>query len=108
MTAELQVSTTIFLSPGDEESFFRWLYSIGGYVRCLGQGRILTATFSLGGATKSTLQELVALFRRYGVEDTKEFRVFAASKHGEWFSSPGMYWHHAIFGDIEQAQPLIR
>ena len=94
------MSSTVFYAPGDEESFFRWLHSIEGYVTCKGRGTILYVTFSLAGTTKSTLREIAALLRRYDIRDMKQLRTLAGSRHKKWFSDPKWHWHQAVFGEV--------
>ena len=57
-------------------------------------------TFSLAGTAKSTVQEVVALFRRYNIKDMKQLREFAGSKYDEWFSDPKYHWRQAVFGEV--------
>ena len=98
-TLELRIPTTIWYSNGDEDNFFRWLYSIPGYVECVGRGRTLFVTISLSKVEKISMQEFVALFRRYSIDDAKQLRGLSASKYGDWFSDPKNYWHEYVFID---------
>ena len=94
---ELVLPTDLWRSQGDEDSFFCWLYSIPGYVTCRGVGTELFIHFSLKDVTRTGLRELVALFKRYGVPDLAQLRVFKDSSVGAWFSSPETYWYEDIF-----------
>ncbi len=93
----IELPTTIWYSTGDEENFFRWLYSIKGYISCQGRGRVLYVTFSLHDLDRSGLQELVAIFTRYQIPDFKQLSVLERSAHGDWFRDPATCWHAEVF-----------
>ena len=83
----LEFPTTMWHSTGDEENFFRWIYSILGYVTCQGQGRVLSVTFSFRKIDRSSLQELVAIFIRYRASDFEQLKIIEQQlAHGAWLS----------------------
>lgn len=100
----IQIPTTIWFSIGDKESFFHWLYSIEGYISCQGEGRTLFVSFAMGMISRSSMQELVAMFRRYGIKEIAQLRRLVEAPEGVWFSDPKQYWHEEVFSNLPKNQ----
>jgi hypothetical protein len=96
---KLRVPASVWYSPGEENAFFQWLYSLRGYVSCKGFGQMLEIVFDLNNIEKDTACDLVAMFRRYFPDEIRQLDQIKISKIGDWFSSPDTYWHSKIFGD---------
>jgi len=58
--------STTYWSAGDEDSHFRWLDAIGCVQAVRGQGRRLFLEIEKEQVSDEDLQELKAVYRRYG------------------------------------------
>ena len=99
-----EFSTMNWYSMGDEESFFRWLYSIPGYLTCKGKGNVLFVWFSKEEITTETVVELVSLFSRYKVANMTQLRQMESTKIGNMFSDPKNHWHKMVFADSQTTE----
>lgn len=97
-TVELKVPEMVWHSRGDEECFFQWLYSIKGYVTCVGKGTILYITIRISEIDRESAQDLVGLFKRYNVSDMHQLAFIKHTRVGKWFFDSEKYWHNDIFG----------
>ncbi len=96
-TVELQATGVRFFSQGDEEAFFSWLGKLAAVERYEGRGLTLFIMVNISAVDEDGLRELLALFRRYGVE-LKQLAVFDRSEFADWFRSENSYWHEEVFG----------
>lgn len=97
MAVKLEATGVQYRSSSDEAAFFEWLDHIaavqsydGGY------GNTEVIVISPDAIDEQTLQEFVALYRRYHV-DPAELQVFKEGKLGEWFAAPERFWHKEVF-----------
>lgn len=97
MAVELQATGVRFFSQGDEAAFFGWLNSQPFVVHIEGRGSTLFIKVDLSAVDEDGLRELLALFRRYGV-DLSQLIVFDRDEFAEWFRRADAYWHQAVFG----------
>jgi hypothetical protein len=86
-----------YLSPGDEDAFFRWLHAIPGVQTVEGQGRELFIRLRSAKLGSGALRELIALYTRYG-GNLSELAVFENSSNRQWFRDKKAYWYRAVFG----------
>lgn len=96
-SVELQATGMRFFSQGDEAAFFGWLAKLAFVERYEGRGLTLFISVNAAAVDEDGLRELLALFRRYGVE-LKQLAVFDRSEFADWFRSKQAYWHKEIFG----------
>lgn len=96
-SVELLATGVRFFSQGDEAAFFGWLGKLAFVERYEGRGLTLFISVNAAAVDEDGLRELLALFRRYGVE-LKQLAVFDRSEFADWFRSKQAYWHKEIFG----------
>ena len=96
----ISVEEGSYCSPGDEDSFYRWLSSIAGIVKYGGHGVTLVIDVDSEALTDDGLRELIGLFSRYEL-DKKQLSQFLSEANAGWFSRPGQYWYQAVFGDTK-------
>jgi hypothetical protein len=94
---ELQATGVRFYSHRDETAFFGWLAKLDCVERYEGRGLTLFISVNAEAVDEDDLRELLALFRRYGV-DLKQLAVFDRSEFADWFRSEQAYWHKEVFG----------
>lgn len=94
---ELEATGVRFFSQGDEAAFFGWLENLDCVDRYEGRGLTLFILVNAAAVDEDGLRELLALFRRYGVE-LKQLSVFDCSEFANWFRSEQAYWYKEIFG----------
>ena len=94
---ELEATGVRFFSQGDEAAFFSWLGKLDCVERYEGRGLTLFISVDAAAVDEDGLRELLALFRRYGVE-LKQLSAFDRSPFADWFRSEQAYWHKEIFG----------
>ncbi|WP_243311816.1 hypothetical protein [Fundidesulfovibrio agrisoli] len=94
---ELQARSVAYYSPGDEEAFFEWLDRIECVEGGSGSGDTLYISVDRAELDEECLTELLALFRRYGV-DLKQLRVFDSEEFASWFRNPEAFWYAEVFG----------
>lgn len=97
ITVELQATEVMFFSQGDEAAFFGWLESLPFVERIEGRGRTLFIKIDSSAIDEDGLRELLALFRRYGV-DMAQLIAFDREEFVEWFCCPEAYWYNNVFG----------
>jgi predicted RNA-binding protein associated with RNAse of E/G family len=93
---ELQATGVRFYSAGDEEAFFSWLKKLPFVERTEGRGLTLYMEINSRAVDEDGLRELIALFRRYGV-DLAQLVAFDRDEFSDWFRDPRAYWYKAIF-----------
>jgi hypothetical protein len=100
---EQQVYTLIakevlYRSQGDENAFFAWLNSIQCVSQVRGVDRELQ--IQLGAPTDAELRELIALFFRYGIEQSQLAQLLNP-QNAAWFrDEKSAYWHSGVFGQL--------
>ena len=94
---ELQATGVRFFSQGDEEAFFSWLSKLTCVKRYEGRGLTLYISVDPEAVDEDGLRELLAMFRRYGVE-LKQLAVFDRDEFADWFRSDQAYWYKEVFG----------
>lgn len=93
---ELEARRVRFFSLGDEDAFFEWLDKLPCVGKYVGLGDALHISINRAAVDEDALRELLALFRRYGV-DMKQLRVFDGFEFSEWFRDSRAYWFDAVF-----------
>ena len=96
-TVELQATGVRFFSQSDEAAFFGWLESLSFVEHVEGRGRTLYIKIRSPAVDEDGLRELLALFRRYGV-DMAQLVAFDREEFADWFRRSDAYWHREIFG----------
>jgi hypothetical protein len=96
-SVELQATGVRFYSPGDEAAFFGWLGKLPFVERYEGRGLTLYISVNAMAVDEDGLRDLLALFRRYGVE-LKQLAVFDREEFADWFRNEQAYWHKEVFG----------
>lgn len=96
-TINLKATSIIFLSSGDEDSFFRWLNSIDCVSNFKGVRDVLSISVDMEKLNDENLRELVALFSRYDC-DLRQLSQFLNDDNRHWFADPRKSWHASIFG----------
>lgn len=94
---ELKATGVRFFSQGDEEAFFNWLNKLPFIKRCEGRGLTLYISVDPKAVDEGGLRELLAVFRRYGVE-LRQLAVFDRAEFKHWFCSNQAYWYEEVFG----------
>ena len=95
---ELAAQCVPYYSAGDEEAFFEWLDKIDCVEGCKGRGDVLLISVNRAELDEEGLRELLALFRRYGV-DLRQLRAFDSDGFAAWFRDPEAFWHAQVFGE---------
>lgn len=96
-SVELQATGVRFFSQGDEAAFFGWLKTLPFIESTEGHGRTVYIKINSSTVDEDGLRELLALFRRYGV-DLAQLVAFDREEFAEWFRRADAYWHKDIFG----------
>lgn len=86
-----------YFSNGDERAFFEWVSRLRCMKRVEGVGPELRLHVSGRRLSDTCLQELVALFLRYGVS-MRQLAQFETPKNRAWFRSRQAVWYEAVFG----------
>jgi hypothetical protein len=86
-----------YYSQGDERAFSEWVTRIPAVDLVRGEGSSLYIHVRSRRVSATTLRELLALFRRYGVP-MAQLAQFENPANREWFRSPTAHWYQAIFG----------
>ena len=94
---ELQATGVRFFSQGDEGAFFAWLDKLPFVARYEGRGRTLYISINSMAVDEDGLREMLALFRRYGVE-LRQLAAFDRDEFAEWFRDKQAYWYKDVFG----------
>ena len=97
---ELEARGVRFFSPYDEKAFFKWLDKLPCVEKYAGRGIAIYISINQEAVDEDALRELLALFRRYGV-DMKQLRVFDSSSFAGWFRNSGAYWFDSVFDNKE-------
>jgi hypothetical protein len=85
-----------YYSEYDEAAFFEWLDKLDCVDRYEGQLEILNIYVNQGLLDSGSLYEILAIFRRYGV-DMKQLIVFDRDEFASWFRNPQSYWFKDVF-----------
>lgn len=93
---ELKATGVRFFSPGDESAFFEWLDKLPFVARYEGHGRTLYISINSIAVDEYGLREMLALFRRYGVE-LRQLALFDRDEFAEWFRDKQAYWYKDVF-----------
>ena len=72
-----------YFAPGDESAFFTWLQSIPGVVSVRGLGRELHIQTRSTRLSRTSIIELVAIYRRYN-GNLSELAMFITESNREW------------------------
>ena len=86
-----------FYHTQDELMFLEWLSRIPCVEYVDGHGSYGLVACLKRRPGKDDLRQLLALFRRYGL-DMRQLAKFETAKNREWFCDPKTYWHKAVFG----------
>ena len=97
----------VFYHENDELIFLEWLSRIPCVECCDGDGRYGLIARLKRRPGKDDLRQLLAVFRRYGV-DMRQLAKFETAKNRAWFCDPKMYWHKAVFGKQRRAARRLR
>ena len=65
---EVRASRVHFYSPMDEDAFFEWLKKLPSIKEVYGEVEDIVLSFSEDPISDAEFHELIAIFRRYGVE----------------------------------------
>jgi hypothetical protein len=95
------ITGPMFYSLGDEDHFFKWVYSLRGFKSVVGAGTELCITFRSTRLTDRDLNELLALFHRYRL-DKRALRNLLEPRT-RW--SRKLYWYAEVFGRGKQTVP---
>ena len=85
-----------YYSQGDERAFFEWLKRIPCVTKLGGEGEELRIHVARSKVTLSSLRELIAAFRRYGVS-MQQLAQLETATNRKWFRDPSAYWYRSIF-----------
>ena len=85
-----------YYSEGDERAFFEWLKRIPCVTKLGGEGEELHIHVASSKVTLSSLRELIAAFRRYGVS-MQQLAQLETATNRKWFRDPSAYWYRSIF-----------
>jgi hypothetical protein len=96
-TVELKAQRTRFFSQLDEEAFFAWLEKLPCVSKIEGKGDTVFIRVFESKVDEYALRELLALFRRYGV-DMKQLAAFDKQQFAHWFRNRDAYWCESVFG----------
>ena len=94
-TLTLEASRIRFYHESDERAFFEWLSRIPAVDHYEGAGDTLYIKLRRS-PDRADLQELLALFFRYGA-DLRQFQPLVASEDRKWFSDTKSFWHASVF-----------
>ena len=94
---ELKAQRTRFFSQLDEGTFFAWLKELPCVSTVEGRGDLLFIRVIESKVDEYALRELLALFRRYGI-DMKQLAVFDKQEFAHWFHNRDAYWYKSVFG----------
>jgi hypothetical protein len=86
-----------YYSQGDERAFWEWVKRISCVHRVWGSGNELYLEIPRRRISDACLRELLALFRRYGIEMT-QLAQFESTSNRKWFKNPSKAWYQAVFG----------
>ena len=89
----LDCSGVIFGSQLDENYMFTWALEIAGVVRWEKNALVVRSH----RVSATSLRELLALFRRYGIP-MDQLAQFRNAKNEIWFANPKSYWYQSVFG----------
>ena len=85
-----------FYSYLDEKTFFGWLESLSGVTHVEGTAEGLVIHLRSKRLSKRGLYDLIAIYQRYG-GDMTQLAQFIPPESADYFKSPTMYWHRAMF-----------
>jgi hypothetical protein len=83
----------------DEKHLFAWLEEIEGFSGCKGYGEGLEIEFDSPFLSRKSLQDLIGLFARYGI-NMHFLRDQVHEGTAGWLDDPRKYWHLAVFGEV--------
>lgn len=89
----------VFYSQGDKDRFFGGFRTIPGYAGIAGRRHEVTLELRQP-VCRETMQELIALLTRYGIELAHLRPALAAlsAKDRAWFQRADAFWRCALFG----------
>lgn len=96
-TITLNTLEIVYFSPLDEEAFFEWLDKLPCISRVEGVGCSLYLTVNTDALDEDALRELLALFRRYGI-NMRVLLAFDRPEFADWFHDQEAYWYGQVFG----------
>lgn len=96
-----------YYSQGDERAFFEWLKRIPCVTQLGGEGQELHIHVARSKVTLSSLRELIAAFRRYGVS-MQQLAQLETATNRKWFRDPSAYWYRSIFGRSKPSNKVLR
>ena len=94
---ELIVPAIKWFSPGDEATFYRWLTSLDVYVGSEMRENVLHVTIDVSKVDKAAVEDLVAIFYRYNIDDWEQLSALDNPKITRWFKDSIQYWAYQIF-----------
>lgn len=94
---ELEATGVRFYSQGDEDVFFKWLWSMPFVQEIVGEGRTIYIKIDPSQVDEDGLTDLLAIFRRYHV-DMAQLVVFDREEFASWFRDADAPWHKEVFG----------
>jgi hypothetical protein len=97
MLIQLEATAVRFYSQYDESTFFRWLKDLPCVDSVDGKGMTIFIKVRPVQVSEDMLRDLLALFRRYGV-NKKQLAQFDRPDFSDWFRSPNAPWHAEVFG----------
>lgn len=93
---KLVASRVTYYSPNDEAAFFEWIRKIPSIINYEGKGSDIFIYISDKNMDEFCLREIIALFKRYGIE-MRQLAIFDQEMFSEWFKSPNTYWFNEVF-----------
>ena len=96
-----------YYSQGDERAFFEWLKRIPCVTKLVGEGDELHIHVARSKVTLSSLRELIAAFRRYGVS-MQQLAQLETATNRKWFRDPSAYWYRSIFNRSEPSKKALQ
>ena len=94
---ELEATSVRFYSQRDEAAFFEWLKKLTCVERVQGRGLTLYISVDCSLVDEDGLRELLALFRRYGI-DKRQLAQLDRKEFSAWLHDPKAFWYEEVFG----------
>jgi len=96
-----------YYSQGDERAFFEWLKRIPCVTKLGGEGEELHIHVARSKVTLSSLRELIAAFRRYGVS-MQQLAQLETATNRKWFRDPSAYWYRSVFSRSKPSKKILQ
>ena len=96
-TATLKIQGPFYYSDHDENMFFMWLKRVRSFTRIHGELDTLFIEVNMDQFDPEDLREVLALFRRYGV-DLATLAVLERDANRTWFRDESKWWYSLVFG----------